>query len=80
VITAKNFRQLLAQPGRYRDTAGEARGLMLVVTSSTAASWKLRYELNGQERYMGLGPARLVGLAEARAKARDLGRPRPPGR
>jgi len=35
------------------------------------ASWQLLYELNGRRRYMGLGPAHTISLAEAREKARE---------
>ena len=69
-LTAKNFRALLTQPGRYRDKTGEVRGLMLVVRNANNASWQLRYELNGKEHWHGLGSARLVGLAVARNRAR----------
>ena len=67
---AKNFRQLLRQPGRYRDTAGEIRGLVLCVVNTNSASWKLRYARNGRERWLGLGSARLLSLREARDRAR----------
>lgn len=69
-LTAKNFRTLLTIPGRYRDGGGEVKGLMLVVVNERNASWQLRYQRNGKERWMGLGPARLIGLSEARTKAR----------
>ena len=42
----------LAQ-GRYRDS--EARGLYLQVSPTGTKSWILRFELNGRERFMGLG-------------------------
>jgi integrase len=35
------------------------------------ASWLLRYERDGVERYMGLGPLHTVGLEEARERARQ---------
>jgi integrase len=54
-----------AAPGRYTDS----RGLMLVVKSSGARSWVLRYQLNGWRRDMGLGPYPEVTLAAAREKA-----------
>lgn len=37
-------------------------------------SWLLRYSIDGRSRWMGLGPCELVGLAEAREKARDARR------
>jgi hypothetical protein len=68
-LTAKNFRALLTAPGRYRDKAGEVRGLMLVVRNARNASWQLRYEYEGRERWLGLGSARLIGLSDARNRA-----------
>src|SRR5262249_52148489 len=52
-----------AKPGRYRD----ANGLMLVVGIGTA-SWVWRDQLGNRRREMGLGSAKLVGLAQARAE------------
>src|SRR4051794_31244325 len=69
-LTTKNFRRLLMTPGRYRDTGGEVRGLLLVVVNERNASWQLRYERAGKERWMGLGSARLIGVSEARTRAR----------
>jgi integrase len=69
-LTTKNFKRLLTAPGRYRDTAGEVKGLLLVVVNERNASWQLRYERAGKERWMGLGSARLIGLREARLRAR----------
>jgi hypothetical protein len=54
-----------AQTGRYID----GRGLMLVVKTSGARSWVLRYQLNGRRRDMGLGPYPEVTLSAAREKA-----------
>lgn len=72
ILTAKNFRRCLTTPGRYRDTLGEVKGLLLVVVNEQNASWQLRYERNGRERWMGLGPARLIGVREARIRARAV--------
>ena len=68
-FTAKRVARLLKKPGRYRDT--EVRGLLLVVKHADAASWILRYERDGRERWLGLGPTALVTLKDARDKARD---------
>jgi integrase len=55
----------------YHDAG--CRGLYLQVTSAAAGgvnrSWILRYMLDGRPRKMGLGPADLVSLAEARDRA-----------
>ena len=54
-------------PGLYPDGAG----LYLQIVPSGARSWVLRYMIEGRARYMGLGSAYLVTLAEARGKAQD---------
>ena len=72
ILTAKNFRRCLTTPGRYRDTGGEVKGLLLVVVNERNASWQLRYERAGRERWMGLGSARLISLREARIRARAV--------
>lgn len=65
-LTARKLAQL-TQPGRYKDVE---KGLYLQVVSATNRSWLLRYELDHRERWMGLGPVDLVGLADARQRAR----------
>jgi integrase len=56
-------------PGLHQD--GGARGLYLQVAGTGARSWIFRYMLNGRRRDMGLGPADVVPLAEARIAAHD---------
>src|SRR5262245_50721024 len=64
---ALNTRQIArVMPGRYSDGSG----LYLEVKPSGARSWLLRYERQGRERWMGLGPFPLIGLAQARDRAR----------
>jgi hypothetical protein len=55
------------KPGHY----AVGGGCYLQIAAGGTRSWVLRYTLNGRARYMGLGSANLVSLAEARAKARD---------
>jgi integrase len=69
---ARAYRRLSAvevakakKPGLYADGGG----LYLNVGNTGAKSWILRYMLRGKARAMGLGPVRLVSLAEAREKA-----------
>lgn len=59
-----------AKAGRYTD----GRGLMLVVKTSGARSWVLRYQVDGRRRDMGLGPWPEVTLAMARERALDARR------
>lgn len=54
------------EPGRY----GDGRGLYLQITRAGVKSWLLRYQLDGRERWMGLGPAHTFTLEEARERAR----------
>jgi integrase len=65
---ALNARQVatLKVPGRY----GDGQGLCLQITKGGVKSWLLRYERNGRERWMGLGPLHTVSLQEARERAR----------
>jgi integrase len=65
-LTAKRMAKL--EPGRYRDRG--ARGLYLQVRPSGTQSWLLRYEVNGRERWHGLGSAADFALKEARERAR----------
>ena len=58
----------IIQPGRY--AVGD--GAYLQITGERGRSWLFRYRdrRTGKARQMGLGPADLVSLAEARDKAR----------
>ena len=64
-LTIKTIAKLTA-PGRYAD----GHGLYLQVQSSTNRSWIFRFQRNGRERWLGLGPLHTVGLVEARERAR----------
>jgi integrase len=57
-----------AKPG---DKLGDGGGLRLDVDKNGNASWLLRFKspVTGKERFMGLGPLREVGLADAREAA-----------
>jgi integrase len=52
-------------PGYYADGGG----LYLQVSKSGTKSWIFRFERQGRERQMGLGPLHTVSLADARATA-----------
>jgi integrase len=54
--------------GRHRDSL--SRGLYLQVGPTLTKSWLLRFELNGSERFMGLGAYPDFSLKEARERAR----------
>jgi integrase len=56
----------LTKPGRYFDRDG----LYLQVQSPTNRSWLYRFELDGRERWMGLGAVKTFTLREARERAR----------
>jgi integrase len=53
------------KPGRY----GDGKGLWLQVVNPRNRSWLFRYERNGVEKTLGLGPAHTVSLELAREKA-----------
>jgi hypothetical protein len=56
-----------AGPGKHEDGGG----LRLVVSSTGAKKWVLRFTIDGKRREMGLGSFPDVGLAEARDKAAE---------
>jgi integrase len=58
------------RPGLHHD----GNGLYLQVSPSGGKTWIYRFQFNGRRRDMGLGPARLCTLAEARDKAYQAGR------
>src|SRR6266481_9947234 len=55
------------KPGRY----GDGNGLVLQISKWRTKAWLFRYERDGRERQMGLGPVSVLTLAEAREKARE---------
>src|SRR5215470_16844755 len=63
------------EPGMYPDGGG----LYLRVTPAGTKNWVLRFMLNRNPRWMGLGPLALYSLQEARAKALDARRKRHEG-
>lgn len=64
-LTMKKVVRLKAA-GRY----GDGKGLYLQVTTTGTKSWIFRYERDGRERALGLGPLHTVDLAAARERAR----------
>ena len=67
MLNVKKVAALIASGrGRFHD----GYGLNLIVHGPKNANWQLRYQIAGRERWLGLGPARLVGLKDARARAR----------
>ena len=65
-LSAKRVATLAKRPGRYHD----GHGLILVVVNANNASWQLRFQRNGRERWLGLGPLHTVTLRDARERAR----------
>src|SRR5215212_819911 len=61
---------ILNKPGRYAD----GNGLYLQIAKGRTKSWLFRYMRHGQARQMGIGPAHVVTLAKARAKAMECQR------
>lgn len=50
---------------------GDGGGLYLQITKTGGKSWLFRYMVKGKAKGMGLGPLRMVSLAEARNKAHE---------
>jgi integrase len=67
-LTAILVKTALTIPGTYQD----GDGLLLKVTGKGAASWVLRLQHDGKRKDIGLGSAKLITLAMARDKAREL--------
>ena len=67
-LTAIAVKAAQATAGTYQD----GDGLFLKVSGKGAASWKLRVQHDGKRRDIGIGSAKLVTLAMARDKAREL--------
>jgi integrase len=65
-LTIKRIAKLRQQPGKYLDE----HGLILRVFSPNSASWFLRYQQRGRERWLGLGPLHAFTLLEVRERAR----------
>src|SRR5258707_5743435 len=57
----------ISRPGRY----GDGGGLVLQVSKWRTKAWLFRFEREGRERQMGLGPVSTLSLAEARERARE---------
>ena len=64
-LTVKGIEKL-KRPGRHPD----GHGLYLKVNPNGVRSWIFRYERNGRERWMGLGPVHTITLKRARERAR----------
>ena len=67
-LTANEVKAALAKPGAY----GDGDGLFLKVSKSGGASWLVRVQHDRKRRDIGLGSAKLVTLAAARAKAAEV--------
>ena len=73
-LTTLDVTRARPSEGKRRVVIADGGGLYLQVTHSPhgpGRSWVFRYKLKGRTRTMGLGSANTVGLAQARAKARQ---------
>ena len=66
-LTANEVKAALGKPGTYQD----GDGLILKVDRRGGAAWRLRIQHQGKRSDIGLGSAKLVSLASARAKAAE---------
>jgi hypothetical protein len=69
-LTAISVKAAMASAGTYQD----GDGLFLKVDKRGGASWALRVQRDGKRTDHGLGSAKLMTLADARAKAFELRR------
>ena len=71
-LTVKGVEKLVRD--RVEGTHGDDTipGLSLRISGTGAASWQLRYQMDGKRRAMGLGSVEQVGLADARGRAAEL--------
>jgi len=67
-LTAVAVKAALANPGTYSD----GDGLILKVDKRGGAYWVCRLQRDGKRQDVGLGSAKLLSLAEARDKSRDI--------
>jgi integrase len=69
-LTMKRVAKLIrkGEPGNHYD----GDGLRLEIKSRKSAHWTSRYQIDGRERWIGLGSARTFTLAEARERNRTL--------
>jgi integrase len=70
-LTAALVEKLWNSGDPHKHIDGSCPGLYFKVTRPKAASWVLRYQLDGKRVEMGLGPYPALGLADARTKARE---------
>lgn len=75
ITTANGLKAALSTPGTYPDS--DVPGLFLKVRpdrtgGAGSAQWFVRIQRDGKRKDMGLGSAKLVTLAKARERARDL--------
>jgi integrase len=71
-LTAIQVAKLAKRGERGRHADGE--NLYFRVTATATANWERRYDRDGKQHYMGLGPYPLVGLKDARVRNQDAGR------
>jgi|SRR5882724_1210264 len=62
----------LKKPGKYYDGGGLMLSAATTKTTDVVTkSWLFRFQIDKRERFMGLGSARVVSLAEVCAKANE---------
>jgi integrase len=74
VLTAMAVQAAKPRPKRYEIPDGGALGLYLVIQPSGVKSWARRYRFNGRTAKQTLGSAVDITLAQARARAAEIGR------
>jgi integrase len=71
-LTELFLQKLQPQPHRFLVWDGKQRGLALAVRPNNRRSWKCIYSVRGRVRWYTIGPADVIGLAEARKRAAKI--------
>jgi integrase len=71
-LTELFLQKLQPQPRRFLVWDGKQRGLALAVRPNNRRSWKCIYSVRGRVRWYTIGPADVIGLAEARKRAAKI--------
>jgi integrase len=71
-LNARSVKRLTPVPGKRTDVHdSEVRGLTLRITERGVKSWTVLYRHRGKLRRFTLGDAKVIGLADARERARE---------
>jgi integrase len=70
-VAHKKLTARTVEAKRKRGHYADGGGLVLQISKWGTKSWIFRYQRDGRERHMGIGPVHTLSLVEARDRARD---------